>query len=90
MDALSIVKKNYLNILLGGVFALCIACIFAFIDFSKTKAVDYVWRGLSITCFIIGLTIVMGLLTSSGYGRYCKQQSGDGNYNSSDIEVNPQ
>uniref|UniRef100_A0AAU7E0Z6 IMV membrane protein n=1 Tax=Rousettus bat poxvirus TaxID=3141933 RepID=A0AAU7E0Z6_9POXV len=103
MDVLRSLKENYATVLLVGVILLTLACVFAFVEFTKVKSQDYTWRALSVTCFIAGIITLLGIMLFAGYSRYCNNASllgnrtiveggggGAGFGNTSELELNPQ
>lgn len=99
MDALRTLRENYSTVVLVGVVLLVLACIFAFVEFSKVRAQDYTWRALCITCFIAGLITLVAIAFFAGYNRYCGGNSTSANRTlveagapgfSSELELNGQ
>ncbi|AAC55246.1 MC118L [Molluscum contagiosum virus subtype 1] len=94
MDVLRTVKNNYSSVVFAGIALLVLACIFAFVEFSKVTTSDYTWRALCIVCFITGMVSLLGIVLFAGYGRYCaapaKNVTEGARFNSSEIELNGQ
>lgn len=98
MDVLRSLRENYATVLLVGVILLTLACVFAFVEFTKVKSSDYTWRALSVTCFIAGVITLLGIVLFAGYSRYCNPllgnrtvvEAGTGYNNTSELELNPQ
>nr|WGO62730.1 IMV membrane protein [Wadden Sea poxvirus] len=94
MDMMNTIGSYFTGILISGIVLISVACIFAFVDFSKNKqATNYTWRALCVISFILGIIITVGILIYSTYGRYCipgKIVLDSARYNRSDIELNSQ
>ncbi|AWU47148.1 Essential IMV membrane protein [Sea otter poxvirus] len=92
MDIIQTIRTYYSGTLFAGVALLGLASVFAFIEFSKTKTDNYLWRALSITSFVLACVVLVGLTMFVGYGRLCSSPVGvvQGGHmrNVSDIELN--
>ncbi|ASF89973.1 putative IMV phosphorylated membrane protein-like protein [Seal parapoxvirus] len=88
MDIFDTLRSYYSGVLICGVVLLASACVFACVDFSKntTGVTDYVWRALSVTCFIVGSIMLMGLFVFSMYRR-CSRSVPYERLNQTDIEL---
>ncbi|WOC35474.1 putative IMV phosphorylated membrane [Equine parapoxvirus] len=88
MDIFEAIRSYYSGVLVCGVLLLGSACVFAFVDFSKTAAhtTEYVWRALSITCFLVGAVMLLGLIVLTMYRR-CGKPAAYERFNQTDIEL---
>ncbi|CCD83285.1 IMV membrane protein [Squirrelpox virus] len=93
MELVRAIRTYYSGLLIAGIALLVAACVFAYVDFSRSKAVEYTWRALSIACFVGACVVMVGLILFVGYGRYCAGSAHESlmrgsRFNSTDIELN--
>ncbi|AIZ77341.1 putative IMV phosphorylated membrane protein [Parapoxvirus red deer/HL953] len=92
MDLFETLSSYYSGVLICGVVLLGSACVFAYVDMSKNSKsssdpnFEYVWRALSITCFVVGLIMLLGLLIMALYRR-CSRGARYERLNQTDIEL---